>query len=81
VAVRRRVKPIDNVVIDKLSTKRLLAYRDRLLTLEESPELSDLESDEISSLDSTYIWFKSDPRWREIYDQVINTLGRRENIP
>jgi hypothetical protein len=76
----RHVKPIDKNVMGGLSTERLLAYRDRLLSLEESPGLSDCEPDEIAALDSTRIWFKSDPRWREIYGQVVDTLGNRKNV-
>jgi len=53
----RHVKPIDKNVMGGLSTERLLAYRDRLLSLEESPGLSDCEPDEIAALDSTCIWF------------------------
>ncbi len=76
----RSVRPIDEQLLTRLPAKRLLAYRNRLLSLEESPELSDWETFEIADLDPAFIWFKSDPRWRDLYDQVLYCLNQREHI-
>ena len=76
----RHVKPLDECVLRTLTAKRLIAYRNRLLSLEESPELSDCEPTEVASLDSQLIWFKSDTRWRTLYDQVLTVLSTRQNV-
>ena len=76
----RSVRPIDEQLLSTLPTARLLAYRDRLLSLEEAPESSDCELAEIEGLDPVRVWFKSDVRWRKLYDQVLATLDEREDV-
>ncbi len=75
--MRRSVRPLDHGRLDSLTVNRLLAYRDKLLSLEDSAELSDLEPQEIQALDPTFIWFKADPRWRVLYDSVLQRLSGR----
>jgi hypothetical protein len=74
------VKPLDGELLSTLPAKRLLAYRDRLLSLEESPEESDCYEDEIRGLDPALIWFKSDSRWKDLYDQVRALLAKAEHV-
>ncbi len=76
----RHVKPIEKQKLSTLTAKRLLAYRDRLLSLEESPELSDCTTGEVEEFDRTYSWFKSDLRWQSLYDQVREALNSLENV-
>ena len=46
--------------------------------LEESPENSDVEVDEMKWVEG--IVFKSDPRWSEAYKELKSILDNRENI-
>jgi len=32
-----------------------------------------------SELDMTYIWFKDDPRWQPLYDDILTELERKQN--
>ena len=73
----RRARPICVERISTLTTARLLAYRDRLLTLEESVDLSDWNPTELTACDPALIYFKSDPRWQPLYDEVRQELARR----
>lgn len=60
-----------------MTTARLLAYRDRLLTLEEGVELSDYNARELASCDPQLMYFKTDPRWRPLYESIREELARR----
>jgi hypothetical protein len=53
----------------------LLSYRKKALSLENSPEQSDYSSDDIKVLDKRYVWFKSDPRWKSVYEEVLAALA------
>jgi hypothetical protein len=70
----RRVAPRSYVQLCKLSEARLLAYRRKALSLENSLEDSDY-ADRKEPLDDAYIWFKSDPRWQPLYDQILAALA------
>ena len=72
----RRLKPLSSSELGRLTKDRLLSYRKKALSLENSPEMSDYDSKEISDLDSVYVWFKSDPRWKPLYDQILLALAR-----
>ena len=63
-----------------LTTARLLAYRDKLLALEQSPELSDWDPHELAALDPTKVYFKDDPRWQRAYAELKEVLGGREHV-
>jgi hypothetical protein len=74
---QRRAKPISAVELSKLTTKRLLAYRNTLLELEDVRSLSDW----VDHLrDPNYIWFKDDPKWAVIHGLVVAELSTREHI-
>jgi hypothetical protein len=75
--VPRSVKPVSREVLSTLSGGRLLAYRERLLSLEESPASSDSGEAELAGLEPSLIWFKADPRWRVLYEQVVGMLRDR----
>jgi hypothetical protein len=72
----RRLKPLSSEELLRLSKDRLLSYRKKALSLENSPEKSDYDSDDIKKLDKSCIWFKSDPRWKALYDEILLALAR-----
>jgi hypothetical protein len=57
--------------LNKLNTKRLLAYRNKLLLY----PYPDLDQD-----DKTGQIYKSDPDWVKTYNMVIDILNSREHI-
>ena len=75
----RRLAPRSFDQLCRLSEARLLAYRRKALALENCPEDSDYDSKDIAALDDTYIWFKSDPRWQPLYDQILAALARAQS--
>lgn len=52
-----------------LTTQRLLAYKNKLMTAHETPDWDDLDS--IS---------KEHPSWKETYQNVKEILSTRENV-
>jgi hypothetical protein len=74
----RRLKILTPDELVALSEARLLSYRKKVLSLENSPEESDYEPAEVAGLDLTYIWFKSDPRWNDVYQAVLQALSQKQ---
>ena len=72
----RRLKLLLPAELQRLTRPRLLAYRRTVLSLESSPELSDLSLAEVQALDGRFVWFKSDPRWQPAYEAVLAALAR-----
>ncbi len=72
----RQLKILSQDQLLRLSEARLLAYRRKALSLENCPEDSDYSDEEIQSLDGNSIWFKSDPRWKPAYEQILEALAR-----
>jgi len=60
--------------LGQLTKARILSYRKKALSLENSPEESDYSADDIRSLDQRYIWFKSDVRWKGVYADILAAL-------
>jgi hypothetical protein len=75
----RRLKVLTTTRLSSLTEERLLSYRKKALSLEDSPEDSDYSTDEVNSLDPNYIWFKSDPRWKPAYDDILAALARLQS--
>lgn len=73
----RHVRPITASRMAALTTPRLLAYKDRLMRLEETAESSDCVADEVAKLDPERVYFKSDPRWRDLLRTVKALLAHR----
>lgn len=71
----RRLKILTPAQLRHLTKARLLAYRKKALSLENSPEESDYSPKDVAALDDSYIWFKSDPRWRPLYDRILSRLA------
>src|SRR5262245_6351996 len=64
--------------LEQMDTRQLLALRDRLLECEDSLDVSDKER---SKLEANHVYFKDDPRWREMYSVVRSILSTREHVP
>ncbi|TWT37735.1 hypothetical protein KOR34_26980 [Posidoniimonas corsicana] len=71
----RRLKPLDEAELATLTKSRLLQYRKRALALENCLAESDYLDQEIEDWDPAYIYFKDDPRWRQLYDQILARLA------
>lgn len=77
----KRPRALEPIPVEKLAvmgTRQLLALRARLLRLEECPESSDLDPDEINP---AVIQFKSDPRWSQTHAALKEILAGREHVP
>lgn len=75
----RRLRILSPEELGELTTQRLLSYRKKCLSLENSPEDSDYDSAEIDRLDAAYIWFKTDPRWNAVYASVLSAINNRQH--
>lgn len=73
----RRLRPLTEVELRSLSVERLLAYRKKALSLENTLADSDFR-DHSEPLDAQFIWFKEDPRWQPIYDEILAELARKQ---
>jgi hypothetical protein len=60
-----------------LSIDRLLAYRRKALSLENSLIASDYV-DTAKNLDPEFIWFKDDPRWQDVYNRILSVLKTKQ---
>ncbi len=60
-----------------LTIERLLAYRKKALSLENTLADSDYR-DTAGKPDSTFIWFKEDSRWKPLYDDILAELARKQ---
>jgi hypothetical protein len=76
----RSVRPLSSADLEALTTKRLLAYRSLLLSLADSASLSDLDESELVTLDTSVLYFKDQPAWRELYADVKQVLATREHV-
>jgi len=74
----RRIRPLTQTELGSLTVDRLLAYRKQALCLENMLAASDY-TNVASELDMTYIWFKDDPRWQPLYDDILTELERKQN--
>ena len=74
----RRILPLTQGELQHLDIKRLLAYRQQALCLENSLAASDY-TNTADSLDNSYIWFKDDPRWESLYNLILAELNKKQN--
>jgi hypothetical protein len=73
---RRRLRVLTADQLQHLTEERLLAYRKKALSLANCPEDADYSRAQADALDASFIWFKSDPRWKPSYDQILEALAR-----
>jgi hypothetical protein len=76
---RRRLKVLSPEQLHHLTEERLLAYRKKALSLANCPEDADYSTAQAQTLDANFIWFKSDPRWKPAYDQILTALARMQS--
>lgn len=72
---RRRLKLLTRAQIEKLTTKRLLAYRDRLLSVHEGPN-----QPQYGACEKTNDLTKDSPEWKATYSACKEILGKREHV-
>jgi hypothetical protein len=73
----RRIRPLSPKELQHLSVNCLRAYRSKALSIENTLADSD-NTDIASTLDMSFIWFKDDPRWQILYDDVLAELARKK---
>ena len=78
----RRLTPLTVEQLSRLPEARLIAYRREARSLEESLESSDYSHDKNieQRMDTAFIWFKADPRWQPLYDQILKALHRVQSV-
>ncbi len=74
----RKLKILSPQELRHLTVERLLAYRRKALSLENAVADSDYH-DSTETLDQTYIWFKEDPRWQHLYNDILAELERKQS--
>jgi hypothetical protein len=65
------VKVLNREELEKLTTARLLAYKDKLMKVPEEPNWDECDYSRINKLS---------PEWRNLYHLVKSVLSGRENI-
>ena len=74
----RSIKNLTKLDLERLDTKRLLAYLKKLNHCEESFEKSDWCSEDIAGIKG--IVFKESSEWTEMHSLVKQVLAKRENV-
>jgi hypothetical protein len=78
---RSSMKILTRQEMEKLNTKRLLAYKNRLLKVRDATTCADSDCEtEIKDLEATNALTKSSPIWIETYAAVKDILSTREHI-
>lgn len=67
----RRLRPLGKDELATLTKERLLDYRKKALSLDNSLEESDYHDQNPEDWDPDYIYFKDDPRWQQVYETVL----------
>ena len=73
----RKLRPKTRAELELFTVERLLAYRKKALSLETSFDASDFHDIAIE-LDRNFIWFKEDPRWQIVYNDVLSVLSAKQ---
>lgn len=73
----RRLKLLTEEELSLLSVDRLLEYRRKALSLENTLFASDYV-EVAKDLDPEFIWFKDDPRWQELYNRILAALKTKQ---
>ncbi len=76
-ALPRRLNILTDDELHLLSVDRLLAYRKKALSIENSLIASDYV-DAAKDLDPEFIWFKDDPRWQAVYNRILAVLSMKQ---
>ncbi len=73
----RRLKILTDDELLLLAVDRLLEYRKKALSVENTLRDSDY-ADTSTDLDPEFIWFKDDPRWQELYNRILTALNNKQ---
>lgn len=76
-ALPRRLRILTDEELLMLSVDRLLAYRRKALSIENSMNASDYV-DIAKDLDPEFIWFKDDLRWQDVYNRTLAVLNTKQ---
>ena len=75
----KRMRFLSRQELESMTVSRLLAYRNKALSLESKPV--ELEPTDSRNLDDTrFIWFKQDPRWDELYERILSVLKAKQAV-
>lgn len=77
--LQRALSPLPRKELESMPTGALLARLKRLRWCEDSPEMSDLSTDERATA-AHLILFKTDPAWRQAYADLKDVLAGREHL-
>lgn len=73
----RKLRILSQSDLRHLTVERLLKYRNKALSLENTLADSDYH-DHTGKFDETFVWFKEDPRWQLLYEEVLAELARKQ---
>ena len=74
----RKLRILSPTDLSHLTVERLLEYRRKALSLENSLADSD-HRETAGDLDESFIWFKDDPRWELVYANILAELDRKQS--
>ena len=73
----KRLRFLSQQELERLTVSRLLAYRNKALSLESKPvELEPTDGRDLD--DKRFVWFKQDPRWDGLYERIVNVLKAKQ---
>lgn len=73
----KRLRFLSQQELERLTVSRLLAYRNKALSLESKPvELEPTDSRDFD--DKRFIWFKQDTRWDGLYERILSVLKAKQ---
>lgn len=77
----RRVRPLPATTLASMPTPRLHAYRRKLLSLQETPDLEDITAEELEAAKNPeFLFFKVDPAWPEQLRVVLEAIHRHTPV-
>ena len=74
----RQLRVLSDEELSHLNETRLLSYRKKALSLENSHADSDYHDEDPQDWDPEYIYFKDDPRWKVAYESILATLSKSQ---
>ena len=75
----KRLRFLSQQELERLTVSRLLAYRNKALSLESKPvELEPTDGRDLN--DTGFVWFKQDPRWDGLYERILSVLKAKQAV-
>jgi len=72
----KRLRVLSIQELENLTVSRLLAYRNKALSIESKPVGLEPSDSRIFN-DDRFIWFKQDPRWDGLYESICTVLATK----